>query len=126
MSTDTGIDLVAYSSKTGVPHTIQVKTNLKAKPGGGRGKLALDWWLPEKSPAELVTLVDLSTLRIWLFRHQEILELAQQKSSGRLHLYMYTDPTTRTKMKGRLAHVHEYEGYRLENRVHDAFEMSKH
>jgi hypothetical protein len=121
MSTDTGVDLVAYSSRTGVPHTIQVKTNLKAKPGGGRGKLALDWWIPEDSPAQYVTLVDLSAVRIWLFSHQELSELAQQRSSGRLHLYMYADPTSKTKVVGRVAHAYEFERYRIENRVHDLF-----
>ena len=121
MMTDTGIDLVAYSSNTGVPHTIQVKCNLKAKPGGGRGKLALDWWIPENSPAQLVALVDLSGVRIWLFSHIELMKLAQQRSSGRLHFYMYTDRSARTKTASRLAHVHEFEIYRLERRVDSVF-----
>ena len=36
MSTDTGIDLLAYSPHRKHPATIQVKTNLKPKPGGGK------------------------------------------------------------------------------------------
>ena len=60
MTTDAGIDLVAYSPNSVRPVTIQVKTNLQPKPGGGRGKLALDWWISEASPAELVALVDLA------------------------------------------------------------------
>ena len=121
MSTDSGIDLVAYSSKTGVPHTIQVKTNLKAKPGGGKGKLALDWWIPEDSPAQLVALAELSTSRVWLFRHPEIVKFAQQKSNRRLHFYMYTDITARTRLSGRLVHTPEFESYRIENRVNSLF-----
>ena len=54
MSTDTGIDLVAYSPATLQPVTIQVKTNLKPKPGGGKGKLALDWWVPERTLQRLL------------------------------------------------------------------------
>ena len=27
------------------PKTVQVKSNLKAKPAGGRGKAGLDWWV---------------------------------------------------------------------------------
>jgi len=54
MTTDTGVDLVAYSPKDGDARTIQVKTNKEAKPGGGSGKSALDWWLRDDSPAELV------------------------------------------------------------------------
>ena len=121
MSTDAGIDLVAYSPRTALPCTIQVKTNLKPKPGGGKGKAALDWWVPEDTPAQLVALVDLSAQRIWIFRSEEIAALAQQRSSGRLHLFMYTDPTVKPRKAGRLAHMHEFEKYRLENRVHAHF-----
>jgi hypothetical protein len=64
MSTDDGIDLVAYSPISKLPSTIQVKANLKPKPGGGKGKEALDWWLSENSLAEFVALVDLSEARI--------------------------------------------------------------
>ncbi len=42
LTTDAGVDLVAYSDEKRKPVTIQVKTNLKAKPGGGKGKMALD------------------------------------------------------------------------------------
>jgi hypothetical protein len=51
MSTDVGIDLVAYSPRRQSAYPIQVKANLKAKPGGGTGKAALDWWVSETSPA---------------------------------------------------------------------------
>ncbi|MDE8347718.1 MAG: hypothetical protein POH28_16320 [Acidocella sp.] len=65
MTTDSGIDLVAYSSSREKVFTIQVKTNLKPKPGGGKGKAALDWRVPQESPAQLFALVDLSKDRIW-------------------------------------------------------------
>ena len=61
MTTDSGIDLVVYSPTTAMPATIQVKTNLRAKPGGGKDKLALDWWLPEHSALPNLSLVDLSS-----------------------------------------------------------------
>ncbi|MDP1748506.1 MAG: hypothetical protein Q8L22_03535, partial [Reyranella sp.] len=44
MTTDDGIDLVAYAPGSG-PQTVQVKSCLRAKPAGGKGRLALDWWL---------------------------------------------------------------------------------
>lgn len=43
MTTDAGVDLVAYSPRSRRPRTIQVKTNEKPKPGGGKGKFALQW-----------------------------------------------------------------------------------
>lgn len=121
LSTDAGVDLVAYAPKARQAQTIQVKANLRAKPGGGKGKAALDWWIAQDNPARLVALVDLSSRRLWIFRKEELAVLAQQRSGGRLHIYMYTDPTHKPKKLDRLAHMHEFEKYRLENRAHELF-----
>lgn len=121
MSTDVGVDLVAYSPAKAQPFSVQVKTNLRAKPGGGKGKAALDWWIPIDPPAQLIALVDLSSSKTWLFLREELPALAQQTSSGRHHLYMYTDPTHKPRKTGRLAHIYEFEKYLLENRSHDIF-----
>lgn len=91
MTTDAGIDLVAYSGMKGRSVTIQVKTNLTPKPGGGKGAPAIDWWVSEDCPAELYALADISTRRIWLLTKEELATAAQQRSGGRLHLYMYTN-----------------------------------
>lgn len=92
MTTDAGIDLVAYSSARGRSLTIQVKTNLVPKAGGGKGAPAIDWWVAEECPAELYAFVDLSTRRIWILTSLELKSSAQQRSSGRLHFFMYTKP----------------------------------
>jgi len=113
MSTDEGVDLVAYSPRRAEPISIQVKTNLKSKPGGGKGKAALDWWVPVDTPAQYVALVDLATERVWLVSRDELAELAQQRSSGRYHIYMYTDPAAKPRKTGRLAHVHEFKRFLL-------------
>jgi len=113
MSTDVGVDLVAYSPRRSKPVSIQVKTNLKSKPGGGKGKAALDWWVPVDTPAQYIALVDLATERVWLASGAELGELAQQRSSGRYHIYMYTDPTAKPRKAGRLAHVHEFTRFLL-------------
>lgn len=121
MSTDAGIDLVAYSPTLGVPKTIQVKANLKAKPGGGKGRAALDWWLPHDSPAELIAFVDLSTRRIWLFKASEVSELAQQSSNGRFHFYMYTDPGRRPSKTGRRTEAPEFDCFLFGQRATEIF-----
>jgi hypothetical protein len=121
MSTDTGVDLVAYSPRLAQAITIQIKTNLRAKPGGGKGKAALDWWVSESVPAALVALVDLSSEKVWLFKREELMELAQQKSSGRVHLYMYTDPAVRPRSKDRLSNAYEFERFIISNRVNELF-----
>jgi hypothetical protein len=117
LTTDSGIDLVAYSHNRKAAFTIQIKTNLKPKPGGGKGKPALDWWVPANSPAELFALVDISENRIWLFTRDEIELYAQQRSNGRFHLYMYTDIGIKRRASAPAALLHEFDGFRLENRI---------
>ena len=120
MSTDAGVDLVAYSPKLARPVTIQVKTNLRSKPSGGRGKNALDWWIPEGCPAALIALVDLSARRTWLFKASEIQKVTQQNPRGRYHVCMSTDRTYQPK-KARLAHDYEFQKYLLANRASKLF-----
>lgn len=102
MTTDSGIDLVAYSPRKQDAITLQVKTNLKPKPGGGKGKLALDWWIPDNSSAQLIAVTDLSRERVWVFKLAEIQKLAQQHPKGRYHLGMTVDPTLRPNKQERL------------------------
>ena len=123
MSTDTGIDLVAYSPARKHPATIQVKTNLKPKPGGGKGRAAIDWWLPENSPAELVAFVNLEHQAIWVMTHAEVQSYAQQQSGGKYHFYMHTDPPVSTKKTDRPVNVLEFEPFRLESRAAQLFDI---
>ena len=90
LTTDSGIDLVAYIK--GRAKTFQVKCNHKPKPSGGRGPLALDWWVPDDCPADYVALGDLSEERFWVFTMAQLRKAAQQQPKGRLHLYMYCEP----------------------------------
>ena len=120
LTTDAGIDLVAYSSSRRKPMTIQVKTNLKPKPGGGRGKPALDWWLPEDSPATLVAFVDLSETRFWLFKTREVAKLAQQHSGARHHLYMWCDSSVKSR-GNRPSRVEDFVSYLAANRIPELF-----
>ena len=121
MTTDAGVDLVAYSGVKGRSITLQVKTNMAPKPGGGRGALAVDWWVSEDCPAELYAFADLSSRRIWILTKQELASAAQQRSSGRLHLYMYTDPESGSIAYSRHGDDRFCE-FLFENRVFSLFE----
>jgi hypothetical protein len=114
LTTDAGVDLVAYSSLTNKPRTIQVKTNLAAKMAGGKGANALDWWFPDSSPADLIALVDISGGRVWLFPYAIGASLAHQNSNGRHHLYMYVDPNSKAR-SGKRSHTHKFDEFLLEN-----------
>jgi hypothetical protein len=94
MTTDSGIDLVAYAPNPPRALTIQAKTKFRPVPAGGRGRLLLNWWLRKNSPADLVALVELERDRVWLLRHDEMIQFAQQdNANGKLQLYFYTDLT---------------------------------
>ena len=121
LTTDSGIDLVAYSSRRKDAITIQVKTKLRAKPGGGKGKLSIDWWAPQDSPADLFAFVDLERNRVWLIKTSELDLLAQQKPEGRYHFFMVVDPTAKARRDGKPLHDYEFEKYLLENRIHKLF-----
>lgn len=121
LTTDSGIDLVAYSHSRKEAITIQVKTNLKPKPGGGKGKLALDWWVPDNSPAELFALVDVSENRIWVFTRDEMKAKAQQQPEGRLHFYIHTEQKVKRRKDAPAASLQDFEGFLLENRVGTLF-----
>ena len=118
MTTDAGIDLVAYLPKRKTAITIQVKTNLMPKPGGGKGSLSLDWWIPCDSPAQLCTFVDLKSERVWILKTREIESIAQQKSGGRWHLYIYTG---KAKTKKKWATEHEMMPFEFHRRQKTAF-----
>ncbi len=121
LTTDSGIDLVAYSHSRKEAITIQVKTNLKPKPGGGKGKLALDWWVPDNSPAEIFTLVDVSENRIWVFTRDEMKSKAQQQPEGRLHFFIHTDQNIKRRKDGAATSLQEFEEFLLENRIGSLF-----
>jgi hypothetical protein len=120
MTTDAGVDLVAYAGSKGRSLTIQVKTNLTPKPGGGKGAPAIDWWVSEDCPAEFYAFVDLSTRRVWLLTKRELEASAQQRSGGRLHIYMYTNGESESLAYARHGDA-RFSEFLFENRVSSLF-----
>jgi hypothetical protein len=120
MTTDTGVDLVAFASASKRAVTIQVKANARPKPGGGKGRLALDWYIADDCPAEFTAFVDLSTSTAWLMSAADVAKHAQQHASSRYHFYLYVDPNVEVR-SGRLARVGEFDGFLLERRAADVF-----
>lgn len=115
---ENGIDLMASFVRPRREYGILVVTNLQPKRVGGRGKDALDWWIPVQSPADFVACVDLSTLRVWLFTRNEVTRLAQQKLKIKQHLYMYTEKAVALRGRKNMKFDYEFESFRLENRLH--------
>lgn len=116
MTTDSGVDLVVFAPRDQRAVTVQVKANDAPKRGGGKGKLALDWWIADDCPSELAAFVDVSTDRAWLLSKKEVADFAQQHSTGRYHFYMYVDPAVRPRTT-RLAMIEQFEGHLLERKA---------
>lgn len=120
LTTDSGVDLVAFSHRNRKAVTIQVKSNQRPKPAGGKGKLALDWWVADDSPADAVAFVDLSSSSVWLFKMLEVATHAQQRSGGRYHFFMYVDPSVSPR-QDRPSTIAEFENFRFGKRVDELF-----
>jgi hypothetical protein len=87
---DAGIDLVVYAPGNRSASTVQVTTNMAAKPAGGRGPLSRGWFFPDQCPSQLLAFVALDTDTAWLFTVTEAQELAQQHSKrGIRQLYWH-------------------------------------
>ncbi len=112
-----GIDLVVNLKRPRRTFSVFVVSNLQPKRAGGKGKEALDWWIPVSTAADIIACVDLSLLRIWLFEHDELPRYAQQKAGSKYHLYMYTDKAVALRGKKSMKFDYEFESFRLENRV---------
>jgi hypothetical protein len=48
---------------------------------------------------------------------KELQELAQQKSNGKFHIYMYIDDTVKLTKSNRIVFAYEFEKYLLENYI---------
>lgn len=116
MTTDSGVDLVVFSPASGRAVTVQVKANDVPKPSGGKGKLALDWWIADDCPSELAAFVDVSTNSAWLMTKPEVATLAQQHSGGRYHFYMFVDETAKPR-NGKLSLRSNFNAHLLEQKA---------
>ena len=111
-------DLIVGMEKPIRDYRVIVVSNLRPKQAGGKGKPALDWWIKEDHQADFIVCVDLSTLRAWLFHRKELDAFAQQRTSGKMHFYMYTDRDVALRGDKRNKFDFEFEAYRVENRIH--------
>lgn len=91
LTTDSGVDLVAYPPGTGRALTVQVKTVERSTPAGGKGALATGVVFPAECPAEYVAVVRLSDEAVWLFPILDALSFSKQVLP---RLYWYVDPHT--------------------------------
>ncbi len=88
LTTDAGIDLVAYNNVTQKAVTIQVKTAHPHHITGGHR--VIGWSLRDDCPAEYIAAVDLDREKFWLISYEEFKGRAQQHHGGLHHLWWFT------------------------------------
>lgn len=84
LTTDIGIDLVAYSSVKGKPLTIQVKTSTHR---GSTNDKWLLWQIPEDCPADYIAAVDLYRNKFWLINTEGFRQIGRSAGTGQLRLW---------------------------------------
>lgn len=99
LTTDSGIDLVGLKGKDAIK--LQVKTCLHHKPAGGKGRAAIDWYVPTECPADYLALVYYEEREVWLFSMRDLKRLVNkgvcQKTEKKYHLSMYLQPNLKAK-----------------------------
>lgn len=106
LTTDSGIDLVVYSTSRADAVTVQVKTQAVPLPAGGRGALTIGVSFPHELRAQVLAVASLATDDVWLFTRDEARSMAQEHNlrTGQRRLYWYLDPPG----SGRGAHTSAY------------------
>ncbi len=79
LTTDRGIDLVAFDSVKQKPVTIQVKTSTHHIEEGEKW---LAWLISEDCPAEYIAAVDLERDKFWFFRVDEFKRRSRRVGKG--------------------------------------------
>lgn len=118
VATDHWTELWVDEQRLGGRSVVRVTTNERPKPGGGKGALAVDWWVKDDIAANAVAFVDLSTESVWLMTTAEVAALAQQRSRGRLHFNMYIDRNVESRT-GLANRVEDFRSYLIEARATD-------
>lgn len=123
LTTDSGVDLVAYAPGATTAVTIQVKTQATPTPSGGKGAMSVGFFFPDDLRAELLAVALLSTDDVWLFTRDEARNLAQQfNSKGNRQLYWYMQPRPPRAGAAAPRHAGDMDPYLLERRVPDLLE----
>ena len=83
LTTDLGIDLIAFPDIEQKPLKIQVKTSTHH---GDVGERYLRWQIPEDCPADYVAAVDFERDKFWLIRTEEFKRIAYRRADRKLDL----------------------------------------
>ena len=83
LTTDPGIDLIAFREVKQKPVTIQVKTSThRGEQGDPSGIKWLEWWVSIECPADYIATVDFEREKCWLFSTEEFRQKGGRSGEG--------------------------------------------
>ena len=107
LTTDVGIDLLAFPSIRQTPVTIQVKTS--STHSKRAGEKWLRWQIPEACPADYIAAVDISRNKFWLIRTEAFKRIAYHRADGDWDLRISLTESVSTRVKLKEEQIKEYE-----------------
>jgi len=114
LTTDTGIDLVAYprrATKTWPfdrPATIQVKTSSHREANSDyKGNVA--WFISNDCPTDFIATVDFEANRLWLFPISDFKAFSTKASNGHRGLWWHIPDSRNTRMRKLEPDLSKYE-----------------
>ena len=119
LTTDTGVDLVAFRDVRQKPVTIQVKTT--TAPSDPPGIKWVRWDVAANCPAEYVALVDLYRNKSWLISTEDLWKIAERPPDKDCYLWWYV-PEYETK-RGRRPAMNEeqFKEYEMDAAISKVF-----
>ena len=105
LTTDVGIDLVAYPGSGRKPLTIQVKTSSHLGPIDDKWIL---WQIPEDCPEDYIAAVDLARNKFWLIQTAQFIKIAQRAARGQRRLWWSLPGYESKRAKLREDHFERY------------------
>jgi len=121
LTTDPGVDLVAFRDVRQKPVTIQVKTS--TPPSDASGSKWVRWDVPANCPAEYVALVDLNRNKFWLISAEHLWNIAKRPRDKDCYLWWYV-PEYETK-RGRRPAMNEeqFKEYEMDAAISRLFSL---
>jgi len=125
LTTDTGIDLVAYPRTVNNawplnrPATIQVKASTHR---GDSSDKYIEWDVPENCPADFIALVDLDRNKLWLFPLSDFKKKSAKAGKETRRLWWCPPGYEYQKQK---RHESDFADYEMDNGILNAFEKGK-
>ena len=107
LTTDPGIDLIAFPSVREKPVTIQVKTSrLHSDYAGDK---YLRWQIPETCPADYIAMVDFHRDKCWLIETEKFKRKAHHTRDNQRRLHLYLSAREPESLKRQEEEFTEYE-----------------